>query len=104
MVLASLSSMCVCVGGGVSNLIPLINLPDLYQYHAVLFCFVLFCFVLFFYHYCSVEQLEVRDGDTCRCFFIMQDCFSYPGGFVFPYEAENCFFKIFEELVRTAYL
>ena len=34
-----------------------------------------------FYHYCSVVQLEFRDGDSSRGSFIVQDCFSCPGLF-----------------------
>jgi hypothetical protein len=51
-----------------------------------------------FYHYYSVVQLEIRDGDTFRSSFIVQDHFSYTGFFVFPYEIENISFKICEEL------
>ena len=41
----------------------------LYQYHAV------------FYHYCSVVQLEVRDGDSSRDSFIVENHFQYAGSF-----------------------
>jgi hypothetical protein len=30
--------------------------------------------------------------------FIIQDCSSYPGFFVFPYEVENCSFEVCKEL------
>ena len=44
----------------------------------VLFFFVcLFCF----YHYCSVVQLEVRDADSPRSSFIVENSFHYPGVF-----------------------
>jgi hypothetical protein len=50
-----------------------------------------------FYHYCSVAQIEVSDGDYSRSFFIVQDCLGYLGIFiclfVFPYEAGNCAFN-----------
>jgi hypothetical protein len=51
-----------------------------------------------FYYYYSVVQLEVWDSDTSRRSFIVQDCFSYPGFFVFPYEVENCSFQLCKEL------
>ena len=47
----------------------------------VLFCFVLFCFV--FYQYYSEVQIEVRDCDLSRSSFIVQNCFGYPGFFLF---------------------
>jgi hypothetical protein len=34
-----------------------------------------------FYHYCSVIQLEVRNGDSPRSSFIVKNCFHYPGFF-----------------------
>ena len=61
-----------------------------------------------FYHYCSVVQLEVRDGDSSQSSFIVQDCFAYPDflfvcwfvcSFVFPYEVENCSFKVYKKIV-----
>ena len=51
-----------------------------------------------YYYYCSAVQLEIRDGDTSRSSFIVQDCFSYPRFFVFPYEVEHCSFKVCKEL------
>ena len=51
-----------------------------------------------FYYYCSVVYLDIRDVDTSRLIFIVKDCFSYLGFFVFPYEVENCSFKVCEEL------
>jgi hypothetical protein len=38
-----------------------------------------------FYYYCSVLQLKVRNDDTSRSSFILQDCFSYAGFFVFVF-------------------
>ena len=35
-----------------------------------------------FYHYCSVVQLEDRDGDFSRSSFIVEDRFWYTGFFV----------------------
>jgi hypothetical protein len=32
-----------------------------------------------FDHYCFVVQLEVRDGDFSRNFFIVENCFAYCG-------------------------
>jgi hypothetical protein len=52
----------------------------------------------FLYHYCSVVQLEVWDGDFLRSSFTVQDYFSYPGPFAFPHEVENCPFKVYKEL------
>jgi hypothetical protein len=40
---------------------------------------------------------EIDGNDPSSSSFIFQDCFCYPG-FLFPHEAENCPFKIFEEL------
>jgi hypothetical protein len=51
-----------------------------------------------FYHYCSVVELEVKDGDSPSGSFIAKNCFSYPGFFVFPFEIENCSFNVFENL------
>ena len=65
--------------------IPLISIPRPWG-------FVLFCFVLFFYHYCSVVQLEFRDGDSTRGSFIVENSFQYHRSFVIPDEFENCSF------------
>ena len=46
------------------------------------------------YHYYSVVQLEVRDGDSPRNSSIVENCFGYPGFFVFLYEVENCSFHV----------
>jgi hypothetical protein len=34
-----------------------------------------------FHYYCSIEQLDIRDGYSSRTFLILQDSFSYPVGF-----------------------
>ena len=49
-------------------------------------------------YYSSTVELDVRKGDTSRRPFIVQDCFGYPGFFVFPYEAEYCVFEFCEKL------
>ena len=50
------------------------------------------------FQYCSsVVEFEVRDCDTSRSSFIVQDCFGYPGYFAFPYEVECCSFEVYEE-------
>jgi len=64
----------------VLNFVPLINLP------------VTVPIPCSFYHYCSVEQLEIRDGDSPRSSFIVENSFHYPGFFVIPNEFENCSF------------
>jgi hypothetical protein len=51
-----------------------------------------------FYQYCSVGELEVRDGDSPRHSLIVESSFSYPGIFVIPEEFENCIFYLCEEL------
>ena len=54
-----------------------------------------------FFYYCSVVQLEIRDGNISRSSFIVQNCFSYPEVFflfVFLYEVENCSFMFLKEL------
>ena len=70
----------------VFNSIPLI--------HMSVFMPILNCF----YYYSSVAVLDVRDGDTSKSSFIVQDYLSFPGYFVFPYEVEYCSFKACEEL------
>ena len=37
-----------------------------------------------FYYYCSVIEFEVRDGDSARSSFIVENSFGYPGFFVIP--------------------
>ena len=78
-------SICMWVYFWVFNLVPLINLS------------VTTSMPCSFYYYCPVLQLEIRDGDTSRHSFIVPDCFSYTGSFVFPYQVENCSFKVCRE-------
>jgi hypothetical protein len=64
----------------------------------MLFCFVV---VVVVYHYCSVVQLEISDGNFLRrSSFIVKNCFYYPVFFFFAflYEIGNCSFHICEEL------
>ena len=42
-----------------------------------------------FYDYFSVVEFEIKDGDTSGCSFIVQDCFSRPGFFIFSYEVDT---------------
>jgi hypothetical protein len=72
--------------------IPLINMSVfvLISHRFFLFCFVVclfcfcFCFLFFFCNqYCSVLQLEVRDGNSSLGSFIVHDCFGYLRLFVF---------------------
>ena len=51
-----------------------------------------------FYCYSSLVELKVRDGNGSEGSFIVQDCFGYPGFFVFLYEDEYCSFEVCEEL------
>ena len=44
-----------------------------------------------------IIELDVRD-DFCLQKFLIQGCLGYPGFFVFPYEVEDCSFKVCEEL------
>ena len=62
------------------------------------FCLFVFVFVFVFYHNCFVVQLEVRDGDSPRSSFIVENSFRYPRFFVIPNEFENCPFYPYEEL------
>jgi hypothetical protein len=78
--------VCVFISG------PLVQLDwsnslFLYQYHAV-----------FKNDYYSVIHIEVRDDDSYRSSLIIQDCYAYPGFFVFLYEVENCYFKVHKKL------
>jgi hypothetical protein len=63
------------------------------------------------HHYCSVVKLEVRDGDSLICSFIVKNLFCYSSlffsflfflsfflFFFFPDVFENCSFHVFEEL------
>jgi hypothetical protein len=36
----------------------------------------------------------------CKINFILQDCFGYPGFFVFLYEVENCSFKVYKNVLE----
>ena len=45
-----------------------------------------------FYHNCSVGDLEVRNGDSTRSSFIVENSFQYPGFFVIPDELPNSTF------------
>ena len=50
------------------------------------------------FQYCnSVVEFEVGDCDATRSFFIVQDCFGYPGLFAVTYEFEYCSFDGCEE-------
>ena len=51
-----------------------------------------------FYHNCSVMQLEVRESDSPRSSFIVENSFRYPRLFVIPDELGNCSFYVYEEL------
>jgi len=51
-----------------------------------------------FYHYFSVVQIEVRDGDSPRSSFIVENSIHYPGFSVIPDDFENCTFYIYGEL------
>ena len=64
------------------------------------FLFLFVClFVCLFYHYCSVVELEVRNGYFSKGSFLVQDCFDYPRFFGYPYEVENCSFKVCKKCV-----
>ena len=51
-----------------------------------------------FYHYCSVVEVEFRDGDSPSHSFIVKSCFLYFGFLAFLDEFQNCSFYVFEEL------
>ena len=55
-------------------------------------------FVLFYNLFCYILLLSLRSMffDNEKHAFIIQDNFSYPGIFIFPYEAENCAFNFSE--------
>ena len=63
-------SMYVCIFFWVVDSIPLINM----NLSVIILCS--------FYYYCSVVQLEVWVGDFSWNFFLVQDCFDYPGFFL----------------------
>ena len=52
------------------------------------------------YNNFSVVQLKIRDGDTSRSSFIVEDCFSYPAFSVFPYKVEYCSFNVCKEFLE----
>jgi hypothetical protein len=72
----------------VFDLIPLIN---------VLISLTIPCSI---YHYSSLVQLEVRNHDFSRSSFIVQDWFGYPRFFIFPYEVESLFFKVYKKCLE----
>jgi hypothetical protein len=43
------------------------------------------------YHYCSVVKLEVRDGDSSKCSFIVKNCFVCFLGFFFVFVFVFCY-------------
>ena len=46
-----------------------------------------------FYHYCSVVKVDVRDGDSPSCSFIVKNYFHYSVFFlIFPDELEELLF------------
>lgn len=51
-----------------------------------------------FYYWTSVVDLKIRDGDTSRKSFIVQDYFIYSEFFVLPYNVEYCSFTVHKEL------
>ena len=46
-----------------------------------------------FYHNCSVVQLEVRDGDSPRSSFIVENSVCYPGFLLFQMNLEIALFN-----------
>jgi hypothetical protein len=50
------------------------------------------------YHYESVVQIKVRDGESSRSSSTVNNCFRYPGIYVFLYEIEICSFHVLEDL------
>lgn len=51
-----------------------------------------------FCYYCSIVELEVRDGDSPRSSLIVKNAFCYSGFFDFSNKFENCSFYLCEEL------
>jgi hypothetical protein len=76
-------TICVWVHFWLFNSMPLIFLPVSVSIP---------CRVFIYYHNCSVIQLEVRDGDSPRSSFIVENNFHYPGFLVIPNEFANCSF------------
>ena len=72
------------------NSVPLIYLPVTVSIP----CSFVFVFVFVFNHNCFVVQLEVRDGDSLRISFIVENSFPYPGIFVIPDEFANYFLTL----------
>jgi len=56
------------------------------QFYSIDLSVVLVSIQYSFYHYFSVIQLEVRDGDSPRNSCIVEDSFHYPGFSVIPNE------------------
>ena len=83
--LVSMGYRLICM-----SFIPLINCLFLCQYHAGFFFITIAL--------CKIVQFEIREDDIFKSSFIIQNFFSYPGYFVFPYEAENCLFNFCEKL------
>jgi hypothetical protein len=64
-----------------------IDLPAcLYQYYS-------------FYHYFHVIQLKVRDGDSPRCTFIVENIFHYPGFLSFQMNLRSALSNSIEDWV-----
>lgn len=53
-----------------------------------------------FYYYCSVVQLEVRDGDMSRNSFIVPDCFSNSEIFLFLHMKMIIIFSRFVKMLE----
>jgi hypothetical protein len=51
-----------------------------------------------FYYYCSVVQLEIRDGEPPEVLLLYRILLAFLDVFVFPYEVESCSFKVCKEL------
>ena len=54
-----------------------------------------------YYHYFFVVELEIRDGDSPRSSFILDNSVLDPEFFVIPDEFENYSFDLCEELIRN---
>jgi hypothetical protein len=46
----------------------------------------------------AIIQFEIRNTVTAKGSSIVQDCFSYPGSYVFQYEFDNCILHVWKEL------
>jgi hypothetical protein len=51
-----------------------------------------------FYDDSSVKELRIRGVVVLGSSFFVQDCFSYPWFFGFPFEVENCSFQVCKEI------